>query len=192
MEKISISSYFTFSTCYLVSLNAKNNVNQSNSRKCSAPVCLQCGEPSHHVEQSCREYLEQQKKLLEGEIAEAESATEEGGKTSWLWKTLTRTAKKTRSSKKNAEPELAILKKERISQLCYNLKYLKPCPACRVMIERSDGCNRVDCLYCEASFCWMCTQNWSEVILISIANIWMIDRNVAFIDVAYMGLNWIK
>lgn len=32
---------------------------------------------------------------------------------------------------------------------------LKQCPKCRIMIERIDGCNNVDC-YCGQAICWLC------------------------------------
>ncbi|RKP26393.1 hypothetical protein SYNPS1DRAFT_14247 [Syncephalis pseudoplumigaleata] len=47
--------------------------------------------------------------------------------------------------------------------LRWKLEHSKPCPNCRVLIDRDDGCNRVDCLYCGYRFCWMCLDAWSEV-----------------------------
>uniref|UniRef100_A0A7I4Y599 RBR-type E3 ubiquitin transferase n=1 Tax=Haemonchus contortus TaxID=6289 RepID=A0A7I4Y599_HAECO len=32
----------------------------------------------------------------------------------------------------------------------------KPCPRCRVRIEKSDGCNKMQCTKCDAMFCWLC------------------------------------
>ncbi|RKP06736.1 hypothetical protein THASP1DRAFT_18073 [Thamnocephalis sphaerospora] len=50
-----------------------------------------------------------------------------------------------------------------IDDLRWKLEHSKPCPNCRVLIDRDDGCNRVDCLYCGHRFCWICTESWSEV-----------------------------
>lgn len=30
------------------------------------------------------------------------------------------------------------------------------CPACRVNIEKNDGCNKMECSKCKANFCWLC------------------------------------
>lgn len=32
----------------------------------------------------------------------------------------------------------------------------KPCPRCRVRIEKNEGCNKMHCTKCEAMFCWLC------------------------------------
>lgn len=35
-------------------------------------------------------------------------------------------------------------------------KNAKPCPSCRAMIEKANGCNHIDCSQCGAAFCWIC------------------------------------
>ncbi len=37
----------------------------------------------------------------------------------------------------------------------YVADHARPCPQCRVLIERAQGCDRMRCL-CGASFCWRC------------------------------------
>ncbi|ORX57422.1 hypothetical protein DM01DRAFT_1284528 [Hesseltinella vesiculosa] len=37
-----------------------------------------------------------------------------------------------------------------------------PCPNCSVLINRDEGCNRVDCLLCGHRFCWHCLSPWSQ------------------------------
>lgn len=37
----------------------------------------------------------------------------------------------------------------------------RPCPNCSVMINRDEGCNKVDCLLCGYRFCWRCGSGWS-------------------------------
>uniref|UniRef100_A0A914ZL34 RBR-type E3 ubiquitin transferase n=2 Tax=Parascaris univalens TaxID=6257 RepID=A0A914ZL34_PARUN len=32
----------------------------------------------------------------------------------------------------------------------------KPCPRCRVKIEKADGCNKIHCAKCGVNFCWLC------------------------------------
>jgi IBR domain, a half RING-finger domain len=32
----------------------------------------------------------------------------------------------------------------------------KPCPRCKIPIEKNDGCNHMVCLACSTTFCWMC------------------------------------
>lgn len=40
----------------------------------------------------------------------------------------------------------------------------KPCPKCRVFIEKSQGCDHMTCRYeasgCGLEFCWVCLKNW--------------------------------
>ncbi|EGF82248.1 expressed protein [Batrachochytrium dendrobatidis JAM81] len=43
-----------------------------------------------------------------------------------------------------------------ISSLQWKLDNSKQCPNCSVLINRDEGCNKVDCLYCGHKFCWQC------------------------------------
>ncbi|CAO3612181.1 unnamed protein product [Cunninghamella blakesleeana] len=36
------------------------------------------------------------------------------------------------------------------------------CPNCSIMINRDEGCNKVDCLLCGFCFCWGCKSPWSD------------------------------
>ncbi|XP_076232675.1 E3 ubiquitin-protein ligase RNF14-like isoform X2 [Calliopsis andreniformis] len=38
----------------------------------------------------------------------------------------------------------------------YLKKNAKPCPNCQTMITKISGCNKMICIYCKASFCWLC------------------------------------
>ncbi|KAI8983050.1 hypothetical protein BDB01DRAFT_792210 [Pilobolus umbonatus] len=44
----------------------------------------------------------------------------------------------------------------------WKLNYTRPCPNCSVMINRDEGCNKVDCLLCGHRFCWRCGSGWSQ------------------------------
>ncbi|OZJ03323.1 hypothetical protein BZG36_04231 [Bifiguratus adelaidae] len=46
--------------------------------------------------------------------------------------------------------------------LRWKLENSKSCPNCSVLINREEGCNKVDCLQCGFKFCWMCRRKWSE------------------------------
>ncbi|ORY95746.1 hypothetical protein BCR43DRAFT_441722 [Syncephalastrum racemosum] len=46
--------------------------------------------------------------------------------------------------------------------LRWKLEHTRSCPNCSVMINRDEGCNKVDCLYCGYQFCWSCRSGWSE------------------------------
>eukprot|EP00300_Choanocystis_sp_HF-7_P032365 c4276_g1_i2.p1 GENE.c4276_g1_i2~~c4276_g1_i2.p1 ORF type:complete len:418 (-),score=66.39 c4276_g1_i2:88-1341(-) len=38
----------------------------------------------------------------------------------------------------------------------------KPCPKCRVHIEKNHGCMHMTCSQCRFEFCWLCRGPWSE------------------------------
>ncbi|KAI8379813.1 hypothetical protein EDC96DRAFT_491805 [Choanephora cucurbitarum] len=44
----------------------------------------------------------------------------------------------------------------------WKLNHTRPCPNCSVMINRDEGCNKVDCLLCGYRFCWRCGTSWSQ------------------------------
>jgi len=41
------------------------------------------------------------------------------------------------------------------------LSNTKICPACKVSIEKNQGCNHMTCRNCRHEFCWLCKGNWS-------------------------------
>ncbi|KAI9467973.1 MAG: hypothetical protein EXX96DRAFT_585563 [Benjaminiella poitrasii] len=44
----------------------------------------------------------------------------------------------------------------------WKLNHTRPCPNCSVMINRDEGCNKVDCLLCGYRFCWRCGSGWAQ------------------------------
>jgi len=34
----------------------------------------------------------------------------------------------------------------------------RPCPNCKTMIEKNDGCRHMNCTNCQFHFCWDCMQ----------------------------------
>lgn len=38
----------------------------------------------------------------------------------------------------------------------WKLENSKRCPQCSILINRDEGCNKVECVYCGHSFCWNC------------------------------------
>ncbi|KAL9554705.1 hypothetical protein MBANPS3_002699 [Mucor bainieri] len=51
---------------------------------------------------------------------------------------------------------------ELTSTIQWKLNHTRPCPNCSVMINRDEGCNKVDCLLCGHRFCWRCGSGWSQ------------------------------
>lgn len=50
----------------------------------------------------------------------------------------------------------------------WKLQHSRQCPNCSIMINRDEGCNKVDCSYCGFCFCWACRSPWSEVSCIGV------------------------
>jgi len=42
------------------------------------------------------------------------------------------------------------------------LQNTKPCPKCRVRIEKNKGCNHMTCKQCHHEFCWICNGDWKN------------------------------
>ncbi|CAO3586628.1 unnamed protein product [Absidia cylindrospora] len=51
---------------------------------------------------------------------------------------------------------------EQTASIQWKINNTRPCPNCSVMINRSEGCNRVDCLLCGHRFCWHCLSSWTQ------------------------------
>ncbi|KAI9266113.1 hypothetical protein BY458DRAFT_512691 [Sporodiniella umbellata] len=51
---------------------------------------------------------------------------------------------------------------EALYTIMWKLQNSRQCPSCSIMINRDEGCNKVDCSYCGFAFCWCCRSSWSE------------------------------
>jgi hypothetical protein len=40
---------------------------------------------------------------------------------------------------------------------------IQRCPLCKIMIERTEGCNSMKCTNCKLKFCWSCLKSSSEI-----------------------------
>ena len=49
---------------------------------------------------------------------------------------------------------------EQASSTAYVAAHSKPCPSCKVPIQKIDGCNHMTCGKCEHEFCWVCLGRW--------------------------------
>ncbi|KAI8091179.1 uncharacterized protein B0P05DRAFT_256570 [Gilbertella persicaria] len=49
-----------------------------------------------------------------------------------------------------------------VQSLKWKLEHSRKCPCCSIMIQRDEGCNKVECTMCGFSFCWECRLPWSE------------------------------
>ncbi|KAL7324597.1 hypothetical protein PS15p_209770 [Mucor circinelloides] len=49
-----------------------------------------------------------------------------------------------------------------VQTLKWKMENSRKCPSCSIMINRDEGCNKVDCTLCGFSFCWECRSTWSE------------------------------
>ncbi|KAI8378053.1 uncharacterized protein BYT42DRAFT_572553 [Radiomyces spectabilis] len=57
---------------------------------------------------------------------------------------------------------MEISDEEGLATIQWKLDHTRSCPNCHVMINRDEGCNKVDCLFCGYRFCWKCGCGWSQ------------------------------
>jgi hypothetical protein len=44
---------------------------------------------------------------------------------------------------------------------------VKPCPICKIIIHKEEGCSAMKCLFCRVKFCWDCLKTQSTQIFAS-------------------------
>jgi len=52
-------------------------------------------------------------------------------------------------------------KKYEFANMEWLLEHTKPCPSCKIPIEKNAGCNHMSCSRCSTQFCWVCSKPWS-------------------------------
>jgi hypothetical protein len=125
---------------------------------CRARFCFQCGEPSWHDGQSCLEYMQSAVHRFERRASLQSS-------TSAYTTQPSRSAIATRSSVLNRPSEDQsgpLVNADDVANMKWKLENSKACPRCCILINRDDGCNKVDCTMCGLRFCWICRSPWSE------------------------------
>ena len=61
----------------------------------------------------------------------------------------------------NIDPEVA-MKARLVSDTNAKIAEIaKPCPNCKILIHKYDGCNHVKCGKCSMDFCWLCLKEWT-------------------------------
>jgi len=54
-----------------------------------------------------------------------------------------------------------LVRKELLEKLRKEGKDIRECPGCKYIIERSEGCNKMECVLCRTIFCWLCCEIFS-------------------------------
>ncbi|RWS21779.1 hypothetical protein B4U80_14103 [Leptotrombidium deliense] len=105
-------------------------------KKCNFEFCTNCGEEYHGLE-SCLFESQSQKKEVVRKY-----------KSAWI-------IKKRKLEKRYTKKKLQELVGEYINEKCIE-ENCKPCPSCKVNIEKNGGCNKMVCTKCNHYFCWEC------------------------------------
>ncbi|KAI9333908.1 hypothetical protein BD770DRAFT_402679 [Pilaira anomala] len=58
--------------------------------------------------------------------------------------------------------ELQQINNDFVQTIKWKLENSRNCPSCSIMINRDEGCNKVECTLCGFSFCWECKSTWSD------------------------------
>lgn len=58
--------------------------------------------------------------------------------------------------------EWAAVKADDLEAQEWILLHTKPCPGCRISIEKQGGCMHMTCSKCRHEFCWVCMGNWGR------------------------------
>ncbi|CAJ0851038.1 13812_t:CDS:2 [Entrophospora sp. SA101] len=106
------------------------NFPQSRCTKCYNDICLQCGESTHHPGMTCIQFMRYK-------VANPHLFIMNNSKTQATYHN---------NINNNTVDALEIIK--------WKLENSKSCPNCSILINRDDGCNKVDCLHCGYRFCW--------------------------------------
>jgi hypothetical protein len=135
---------------------------------CSQRFCFQCNEPEWHSGHTCIEWMAECVRRHEaGSSIEAanEGSTEEELDVAATAAPTDMGAVDSSSSSLNSEGEISGPSNTALDLIAtykWKLNNSKNCPRCWTIINREEGCNKVDCLMCGNRFCWVCLSPWSE------------------------------
>lgn len=139
---------------------------QFTCASCSTDFCFQCGTASWHTGQTCMDWMkqcvsnyDQLKRQNESNYTTATPTVRQGVNTR---SSLLRGVSASISNSTNAAVQEMKLAEDEIATMQWKVVNSKSCPRCCILINRDDGCNKVDCTMCGMRFCWICRSPWSE------------------------------
>ncbi|KAF9430345.1 E3 ubiquitin-protein ligase arih2 [Podila epigama] len=115
---------------------------------CQRELCFQCGQSSHHEGEDCFSYM----RSLVADEKRSKDSRNKRVKTTKSGKSTAFNDQVNGKGKSRADKEMTTLE--------WKLHNTKPCPNCCILIQRDDGCNKVDCMLCGYRFCWVCREAW--------------------------------
>jgi len=63
---------------------------------------------------------------------------------------------------RSCEDALKERTKEEQDNVMWKAQNTKPCPQCKVNIEKNHGCRHMTCKKCHFQFCWICLNKWAS------------------------------
>ncbi|RHZ79859.1 hypothetical protein Glove_140g136 [Diversispora epigaea] len=121
-----------------------SNFPQSHCSRCNNDICLQCGESTHHPGMTCIQFMRY--KVANPHLFVSNQMMTYHHVNS--------------NNNKNINNDDNLM--DTLENIKWKLANSKSCPNCSILINRDDGCNKVDCLHCGYRFCWICRNRWSE------------------------------
>lgn len=135
LEEISKSTYCPRLMCQYPITHPPDDNGLAVCPKCMYAFCVFCKKGYHGIE-NCDLTIDKKKKLAE------------------TYKNATR------KERLELEKRYGKIKLKELVATAETEKWIKrnsqKCPACRVNIEKNDGCNKMQCSNCDAYFCWLC------------------------------------
>jgi len=126
--------------------------------QCRTRFCFQCGESTWHDGQTCLEWMKQ----AVGHFDRRSSLDTISNYTTAITANQDRPSIRTQLQSGNTDMLPQQPTSDDIANMKWKLENSKACPRCCILINRDDGCNKVDCTMCGLRFCWICRSPWSE------------------------------
>lgn len=141
LEEMSNSTYCPVVLCQYPIIKPPDDDGLNVCPKCGYAFCVFCKKVYHGIEK-CDLTIDKKKKLAEA------------------YKNATRV------ERSELEKRYGIKKLQELVATAETEKWIKrnsqKCPACRVDIEKIDGCNKMLCTKCKTVFCWLCLTSLSK------------------------------